>query len=114
MYNRKQRRQIAKSLGLSKKETLSKNPETTYGDILNRSIAAGKQIHSSNKEEMYNQIRKADAEAEARMIENLIAPTLDKYGNVIKEGMTIEQATDIVANNKAIEEKRLEKKNKRK
>lgn len=114
MYNRKQRRKIAKNLGLSKKETLRKNPDLTYEELTIKSMEAGKQIEIANREEIINAQIKAEAEAEARQIENFMKPILDKKGNVIKEGMTYEQAAAIVAENKRIKEKRAEKFRKKK
>lgn len=113
MYNRKSRREIAKKLGLSKKETLRKNPEMTYEDVCRRSMEAGKQIELANKEMALNAQIKADAEKEGKIIENLMKPIIDKYGKIIKEGLTYDQAINLVKENKRIQDEKNEKRNKK-
>jgi hypothetical protein len=85
------------------------NPEMTYDELLNRSIIAGKQIHLSNKEAMINQQMKADSEAEAKMIENLMKPTTDRFGKVLSEGLSYEQAMALIQRNRLVDEKNAEK-----
>jgi hypothetical protein len=84
---------------MSKKNTLQQNKDITYTELLSRTIAAGKQIYVYNKEENLNKERAADAEKEAKMLENLMKPIFDRRGKILKEGLTYEQAMKIIEEN---------------
>lgn len=99
---------------MTKKKTVAQNKILSYWDLLKRSIEAGKQIEMSNKEESYNKQKKEALKKEEEMIKNLTSPTLDKKGDVIKEGMTQEKAIELVKRNYEITRKRELKKQKRK
>lgn len=89
-YNRKQRREFAKQLGLiGKKESFSK-----WHERILRGIEAGKQLHNQFVNETENSVRKQMSDREARVIKNLS----DSLGQDV--------ALEIVANNRAIDEKR--------
>lgn len=96
-YNRKQRRELAKSMGLlGKKET----PQQWH-DRVSRSIEAGRQIHQQFMNEVETRLRNAAADREAKILNSLT----EKWGE--------EKAKEIVASNRAIAEAREEKLRKR-
>lgn len=111
MYNKKERKRIAKQLGFTKQSAIDKNkdPNKTrhekYCEVLERSINAGKQIHTTNNERVLNDQIKAEAEAEQRQLENMMKPITDKRGKILKEGMTFEEASKIIEDNRNLKNK---------
>jgi hypothetical protein len=96
MNNHKERRELEKKLGLLKKfKNMSFEQQE---DIRQRKIAAGKQIHLNNVQELEN--RNVQVEADA------YAANLQMW---MKSGMTYEEADAMAKKNGEIKERRLEK-----
>ena len=92
-YNRKERKTLAKQLGLKpKNETAQQRAERTA-----RSREAGNQIQQQFLMQTENNIRNQQVEKDAEVLRSMT----EKYG--------AEEAARIMANNKAIENKRREK-----
>lgn len=104
-YNRRDRKRVEKSLGLQKPKTKKEQEEFRA-----RKLEAGKQIHQQFTENVLNEQEKQAAERESKIMSNLMSDTLDKKGNVIKKGMTYEEAKAFVLRNYEIERVRLLKK----
>jgi len=105
MYNRHERRKIAKNLGMTKEKMAKENGETVE-EITRRMIAAGKQIHQNNKEEVLNAQIKAEAEKEAKILQSLMEPTKDRRGKVLKEGLSYEEAMKMIKHNRQLDMKK--------
>jgi|688.fasta_scaffold895967_2 hypothetical protein len=86
MYNRKQRREMEKQLGLFKE--LKKMSESQKTEIRNRKNATGQQIHLQNIQELENQKVQAEADSYARVVQGLI-----------DSGKTLEEAEEIAKRN---------------
>ena len=96
MNNHKERRELEKKLGLLKKfKNMSFEQQE---EIRQRKIAAGKQIHLNNVQELEN--RNVQIEAEA------YASNLQMWMN---SGMTYEEADEMAKKNGEVKERRLEK-----
>ena len=67
-YNRKERRQLAKQLGLKKKY---ESPQEK-SERISRSIAAGKVLHQQYQMMVENDLRTRAAEREAKAFQNLV------------------------------------------
>jgi hypothetical protein len=97
-YNRKERKNLAKQLGLAKDETSAQREER-----VSRSIMAGRQISQQFQMQVENAIRNQMTEKEAQMLKSLT----ETHGEA--------EAERIIANNRMVEEKRqaklLKKKN---
>lgn len=104
-YNRRERKQIQKAMGLQLPENA-----TARAEMQARKMEAGRELFNQFKEQMINNQEKEAAEREARVIQSFMADTLDSKGNVIRKGMTYEEAKAIVIRNYEIERKRLQKK----
>lgn len=92
-YSRRERRELAKKLGLTDpNETLGKRNER-----VTRSIEAGKQIHQQFQMQVENGLRNQASEREAEALASLTA----SHGE--------EEANRILANNRAVIQKRKEK-----
>lgn len=103
-YNRHERKRIEKALGLKKPTNDKERREYTT-----RKIEAGKQLHKQFTEAVLNNQAKAAAEKESEMMKSLMADKLDNKGNIIRKGMTYEEARDFIIRNYEIERKRAEK-----
>jgi hypothetical protein len=86
MYNRKQRREMEKQLGLFKE--LKKMSESQKAEIRNRKNATGQQIHLQNIQELENQKVQAEADSYARVVQGLM-----------NSGKTLEEAEEIAKKN---------------
>jgi hypothetical protein len=92
-YNRKERKNLAKQLGLkTANETREQRSERT-----SRAREAGNQIHQQFLMQNENTLRNQQVEKDAEVLRSLT----EKHG--------AEEAARILANNKKIEEKRREK-----
>lgn len=92
-YNRKERKNLAKQLGLKPNDESAKQ----RAERTTRSREAGNQIHQQFLMQTENNIRNQQVEKDAQVLKSLT----EKYG--------AEEAARIMANNKAIEDKRREK-----
>jgi len=92
-YNRKERKKLAKKLGLvNKNETFQERNDRVF-----RSIEAGKQLQQQFLMQTENNLRNQEVEREALYLRRLI----ERVGE--------EEAEKIMANNRKAEEKRQEK-----
>lgn len=92
-YSRRERRELAKRLGLTNpNESLAKRNER-----VTRSIEAGKQIHQQFQMQVANSLRNQASEIEAKALASLT----ESHGEA--------EAVRILANNRAVEQKRKEK-----
>ena len=103
-YNRHERKRIEKSLGLKKPSNQKERREYTT-----RKIEAGKQLHEQFTESVLNAQAKEASEKESEMMKSLMTDKLDNKGNVIRKGMTYEEARDFIIRNYEIKRKRAEK-----
>lgn len=92
-YNRKERKNLAKQLGLKNNNETIKQRE----DRIERSRIAGEQIHQQFQMQVQNDIRNQRAEKDAEVLKSLA----EKHGQA--------EAERILANNKMLEDKRREK-----
>lgn len=92
-YNRKERKNLAKKLGLVKSDETSKQRQ----DRIERSKIAGNQIHQQFLMQVENDQRNQLVEKDAQVLMSLT------------ESLGAEEAARIMANNKAVEEKRRQK-----
>lgn len=89
-YNRRQRRELAKQMGL-----IGKNESpTAWASRVGRSIEAGKQIDRQFKNNNETDMRNAEADAEAATLSTLI----EKVGD--------DRANEIMTNNRKLAEDR--------
>lgn len=93
MYNHKQRREMEKNLGLLKEYRIMS--ESEKAEIRKKKREAGNQIHLRNLQEAENARIQAEAEREAKIMQNLIS-----------EGKTHEEAEEVVRKNREHAEKR--------
>lgn len=92
-YNRRERRNLAKKLGLqTKNETTAQR-----ADRIERSRIAGEQIQQQFQMQVENNLRNQQVEKDAQVLKNLT------------ESVGAEEAARIMANNKKAIEKRQEK-----
>lgn len=103
-YNRKDRKNLEKNLGLQKPKSKKERDE-----FATRKIAAGKQIHQTFTEYVLNEQEKQAAERESEQMKGLMKDLFDTKGNLIKKGMTYEEAKAFVLHNYEIERKRAQK-----
>ena len=96
-YNRKERRRLAKKLGLINKNETREERNTR----ISRSIEAGKQIHQQFLMQNENNLRNQEVEREAEYFKKLV------------ERVGADEAEKILANNRKAEEKKLLKKNRK-
>jgi hypothetical protein len=96
MYNRKQRREMEKSLGLFKE--LHKMSESQKAEVRARKQAAGQQIHLKNIQELENQKMNAESDSYARVVQGLM-----------NTGKTLEESEEIAKKNIASEDNRRRK-----
>ncbi len=101
MYNRKQRREIEKNMGLL--STFSKLSQKQKFEISHRKIEAGKQIHLKNIQELENQRINQEADAYAKQLQRWM-----------ESGKTQEEAEAILTSSRQIQEARAAKKAARK
>lgn len=93
MYNRKERRNMEKKLGLHKKyQDMS---EANKADVRKKKRETGDQIHLQNLQENENRISQSDTANYAQQIQNWI-----------KDGKSAEEAEAIVKANYELTEKR--------
>lgn len=92
MYNRRQRRSLAKSVGF-----LNESSNEKWLERVQRSNEAGRQIDQQYKNQVETDIRNAAAERDARTLDNLT------------QSVGQEEAERIMANNKRLELDRLNK-----
>lgn len=87
MPNRRERRQIAKQLGLLKKRSQHSYPK--YVEEVSRSIQAGKEIHRQKTEEMLRSLEAQDAAIQAGnrfVAENpVVNPKKEKIAEILKQ-----------------------------
>ena len=96
MYNRKQRRDMEKKLGLyTQYQQMS---ETKKAEVRKKRIAAGKQIHLNNMQTVEDQRENNRSERFAKALQNLIA-----------SGMEESVAESLLIKNIELEEQREEK-----
>ena len=96
MYNRKQRREMEKNLGLFKE--LHKMTESQKAEVRARKQATGVQIHLQNVQELENQKIQAEADSYGRVVQGLI-----------DTGKTLDEAEEIAKRNIAAEDNRRRK-----
>jgi len=93
MYNRKERREMEKKLGLHKKyQDMS---ESNKAEVRKKKRETGDQIHLQNLQENENRISQAESTVYAQQIQNWM-----------KDGKTAEEAEAIVKANYELTEKR--------
>jgi len=93
MYNRKQRREMEKQLGLFKE--FNKMSESQKAEIRSRKNATGQQIHLKNIQELENAKVQAESDNYAKVVQSLM-----------DSGKTLEQAEEIAKRNIEIEDNR--------
>lgn len=96
MYNRKQRREMEKQLGLFKE--FKKMSESQKAEIRSRKNATGQQIHLQNVQELENQKIHAESDSYARVVQGLM-----------NSGKTLEEAEEVAKKNIATEDNRRKK-----
>lgn len=96
MYNRKQRREMEKQLGLFKE--FKKMSESQKAEIRGRKLATGQQIHLQNIQELENQKIQAESDSYARVVQGLM-----------DSGKTLEEAEEIAKKNVEAEDNRRKK-----
>jgi len=96
MYNRKQRREMEKQLGLFKE--FNKMSESQKAEIRSRKNATGQQIHLQNIQELENQKMQAESDSYARVVQGLM-----------NSGKTLEEAEEIAKKNIEVEDNRRKK-----
>ena len=97
MYNRRQRREMEKKMGLL--DTFSKLTPKEKAEISRRKAEAGKQIHLKNIQELENQRIQQEAESYAKQLQSWIA-----------SGKTAEEAEAILVRNNEIQAAKAAKK----
>lgn len=80
-YNRKQRKQLMKQLGISTKNETRK----TRQERVTRSIEAGKQIHAQFIMQVENDVRNQLSEKEAKKLESTIASHGEEFAKRMQE-----------------------------
>lgn len=103
-YNRRERKHLEKSLGLKKPAS-----EKERREFVDRKIKAGKQIHEQYTELVLNAQAKAASEKESEIMKHLMEDTFDKNGNIIRKGLTYDEAKAFIIRNYELERKRAEK-----
>jgi len=91
MYNRKQRRELEKRIGLFKEiKTMS---ESAKADLKTRKQEAGKQIFIKNVEDSTNRLMDAEAERYSKKIAELVESGLEnsEAEKVIEKNMLIQE-----------------------
>jgi len=96
MYNRKERRETEKKLGLFRE--LSKMSRSQRDEVKFNKRRAGEQIHLSNVQELENKKIQDEAELYAKTLQSLI-----------ESGKTYEEAETVVKRNTELEEARRKK-----